>query len=111
MPYVPIENYGIIGDLHTVALVGTHGSVDWFCFPHFHSPSVFAARLDDSRGGHFQIAPVGGSDVSAKQFYLPDTNILVTRFLSGEGAGEVCDLMPVAPMAEPRHPHRLIRRV
>ncbi len=110
MPYVPIENYGIIGDLHTVALVGTHGSIDWFCFPHFHSPSVFAALLDDTRGGHFQIAPVG-NDVTSKQFYLPDTNILVTRFLSGDGAGEVCDLMPVAPVAEPQHPHRLIRRV
>ncbi len=110
MPYIPIESYGIIGDLHTVALVGTHGSIDWFCFPHTHSPSVFAGLLDDARGGRFQIAPEGG-EASSKQFYLPDTNVLITRFLSRDGVSELCDLMPVTPTAEPLHPHRLIRRV
>jgi GH15 family glucan-1,4-alpha-glucosidase len=71
---------------------------------------VFAAILDDTKGGRFQIAPIE-PDVSSKQFYLPDTNILVTRFLSGEVAGEVCDLMPVTPTEESMHPHCLIRRV
>src|SRR5512146_195208 len=57
MGYQPIENYGVIGDLHTVALVGMNGSIDWLCFPRFDSPSVFAALLDDQRGGRFQITP------------------------------------------------------
>ena len=56
-PYQPIENYGIIGNMRTAALVGMNGSIDWFCFPHFDSPSVFAAMLDDDKGGRFEIAP------------------------------------------------------
>ena len=110
MVYAPIEDYGIIGDLHTVALVGKNGSIDWFCFPSLDSPSVFAALLDDAKGGRFQIAPLGG-EVTRKQLYFPDTNVLITRFLSDEGVGEVCDLMPVATTAEERDLHRLIRRV
>ncbi|HSB68579.1 MAG TPA: glycoside hydrolase family 15 protein [Candidatus Methylomirabilis sp.] len=110
MAYVPIEDYGIIGDLHTVALVGKHGSIDWFCFPSLDSPSVFAALLDDAKGGRFQIAPLGG-EVTRKQLYFPDTNVLITRFLSDEGVGEICDLMPVATTAAERDLHRLIRRV
>ena len=58
MPYQPIENYGIVGDLHTVALVGMDGSIDMMSFPHFDSPSVFAAMLDHRRGGKFQLAPI-----------------------------------------------------
>ena len=81
MAYQPIENYGVIGDLHTAALVGTDGSIDWLCLPRFDSPSVFAAILDDKKGGHFKIAPVG-DEVSRKQFYCPDTNILDTRFFT-----------------------------
>ena len=80
MTYQPIENYGMIGDMHTVALVGTDGSIDWLCVPDFDSPSVFAAILDDGKGGRFKIAPVG-DDVTCKQFYWPDTNVLITRFL------------------------------
>ena len=58
MAYQPIENYGIIGNMRTTALVGRNGSIDWFCFPHFDSPSVFAAILDDRKGGRFHIEPL-----------------------------------------------------
>jgi GH15 family glucan-1,4-alpha-glucosidase len=58
MPYQPIENYGIIGNMRTVALVGTNGSIDWYCYPYFDSPSIFGALLDDKKGGRFQISPL-----------------------------------------------------
>src|SRR5215204_2935119 len=110
MAYQPIENYGIIGDMHSVALVGMDGSIDWLCFPHFDSPSVFAAILDDKKGGRFKISPAPNG-VTCRQMYWPDTNVLVTRFLSPEGVGEVTDYMPVgAPENGHRH-HQLIRRV
>lgn len=108
MPYRPIENYGIVGDLHTAALVGLDGSIDWFCWPFFDSPSVFAAILDDAKGGHFKIAPVG-EDVVLRQLYWPDTNVLITRFLSADGVGEVIDWMPVD--LDPSEPRRLVRQV
>src|SRR5215472_12209538 len=108
MSYQPIENYGIIGDMHTVALVGMNGSIDWFCFPHFASPSVFARILDDKKGGFFQIAPVG--NVRVKQLYWPATNVLVTRFLSPDGVGEVTDYMPVGEHAK-RGGYSLVRRI
>src|SRR5947208_192178 len=79
--YQPIENYGIIGNLRTAALVGMDGSIDWLCLPHFDSPSVFAAILDDEKGGRFRIAPPAGQEFRHKQFYWPDTSILITRFL------------------------------
>jgi len=108
--YQPIEDYGIIGNMRTVALVGRRGSIDWFCFPHFDSPSVFGAILDDARGGRFEICPVG-EDVATKQLYWPETNVLVSRFLSADGVGEIEDFMPVGAPAD--HPFRdqLIRRV
>jgi GH15 family glucan-1,4-alpha-glucosidase len=101
MGYQPIENYGLIGNMHTAALVGTNGSIDWLCLPRFDSPSVFAALLDDVKGGSFRIAPVG--DVKThKQFYWPDTNVLVTRFFTDEGIAQVVDYMPVGvPDSEP----------
>jgi GH15 family glucan-1,4-alpha-glucosidase len=68
MAYQPIDNYGLIGDLHTVALVGVNGSIDWLCMPRFDSPSVFAAILDDQKGGRFRIAPADEDGVSYKQF-------------------------------------------
>ncbi|MGB3618941.1 MAG: trehalase-like domain-containing protein, partial [Catalinimonas sp.] len=95
MQYHPIENYGVIGDLNTVALVGIHGSIDFMCFPDFDSPSVFAALLDAEKGGYFCIQPQNLDDVHNKQLYLPDTNVLLTRFLSSEGVGELTDFMPV----------------
>ena len=64
MPYQPIENYGIIGNMRTAALVGINGSIDWFCVPSFDSPSVFAAILDDQKGGRFEIAPCEGGIAS-----------------------------------------------
>lgn len=94
MGYLPIESYGVIGDLNTVALVGLNGSIDFMCFPNFDSPSIFAALLDDEKGGSFLIRPIFG-EMKTKQLYLPDTNVLLTRFLSAEGVSEVTDFMPV----------------
>ncbi len=94
MAYQPIEDYGVIGNLRTVALVSKQGSIDWLCFPHFDSPSVFAAILDDNKGGRFCICPTQ-EDISHKQLYWPETNVLVTRFLSPEGVGEIVDHMPI----------------
>ena len=92
--YAPIGEYGVIGDLHTVALVGMDGSIDFLCLPDFDSPSIFAALVDAERGGRFQIAPLLGS-AARKQLYLPDTNVLLTRFLDASGVAEVSDFMPV----------------
>jgi GH15 family glucan-1,4-alpha-glucosidase len=110
MAYKPIQNYGLIGNMHTAALVGIDGCIDWFCFPNFDSPSVFAAILDDRKGGRFQLSP-RQDGVICKQLYWPETNVLVTRFLSREGVGEVRDFMPVGTQ-EGEAGHRwLIRRV
>jgi GH15 family glucan-1,4-alpha-glucosidase len=95
MGYQPIEDYGLIGDLNTVALVGRNGSIDFMCLPEFDSPTVFAALLDDRRGGRFQIAPVL-EGARTRQLYLPDTNVLLSRFLSAQGVAEVSDFMPIA---------------
>lgn len=92
--YEPIENYAVIGDLNTVALVGLHGSIDFMCFPNFDSPSIFAALLDKEKGGSFSISPAS-DNVKYKQLYLPDTNVLLTRFLAVNGVAELTDFMPV----------------
>ncbi len=111
MAYNPIENYGIIGDLHSIALVGIDGSIDWMCYPHFDSPSIFAGILDDEKGGWFRIYPTR-NHVKQKQFYRPETNVLVTRFMSVEGVVEIVDFMPVTRKKdEEDHAHRLIRYV
>ena len=110
MVYQSIDNYGIIGDMHSVALVGMDGSIDWLCFPHFDSPSVFAAILDDRKGGSFKISPIS-DDVTRKQLYWPDTNVLITRFLSPDGVGEVTDYMPVGAPENGHGYHQVIRRV
>ena len=114
MAYQPIEHYGIIGNLHTAALVGMDGSIDWLCLPRFDSPSVFGALLDDGRGGRFRIAPSREGrpveSVRHKQFYWPDTNVLITRFLHPDGIGEIEDYMPVGGAGGgPRD--QLVRRV
>jgi len=106
MNYQPIENYGVIGDLHTVALVGMDGSVDYMCFPKFDSPSIFLRLLDHEKGGYFSLAPVL-EDAHQKQLYIPDTNILLSRFLSEEGVAEVSDFMPVEATEQA---HNLVRR-
>jgi GH15 family glucan-1,4-alpha-glucosidase len=110
MTYQPIENYGIIGDMHSVALVGMDGSIDWLCFPHFNSPSVFAAILDNEIGGRFRISPVESGE-NRKQLYWPDTNVLITRFFTPDGVGEITDYMPVGVPANGHGYHQLIRRV
>jgi GH15 family glucan-1,4-alpha-glucosidase len=113
MAYQPIENYGIIGNMRTVALVGMNGSMDWYCPPNFDSPSVFGAILDQGKGGRYQIAPVADR-VKSKQFYLPSTNILVTRFLHEDGIAELEDFMPVGLSPDSpwyRHVYRRIRCV
>jgi GH15 family glucan-1,4-alpha-glucosidase len=97
MPYKPIGSYGVIGNMRTAALVAMDGSIDWLCFPRFDSPSVFAAILDDKKGGFFRIAPSEKTDL--KQFYWPETNVLVTRFLHEDGVGELTDFMPVGGRA------------
>src|SRR3954447_25194424 len=107
MGYLPIEDHGIVGDLHTAALVGTNGTVDWLCLPTFDSPSVFASILDDEQGGHFKIEPERYS--RSQQLYLPDTNVLLTRFLSPEGVAEILDFMPIHKDGRARH--RLVRNV
>jgi GH15 family glucan-1,4-alpha-glucosidase len=109
--YLPIEDYGIIGDLHTVALVGKNGSIDWYCVPAFDAPSVFGALLDAEKGGYFQIEPRDTSGESRKQLYLPDTNILVTRFLTETGVGEVTDFMPIQQATSPTDRHGILRAV
>ena len=110
MSYQHIEDYGIIGNLRTAALVGKNGSIDWYCFPRFDSPSIFAAILDDKKGGYFRISPAAG-EYTHKQIYWPDTNILVTRFLSSDGVGEIVDFMPIMGDRDDATAGRLIRKV
>ncbi len=110
MPYQPIENYGLVGNMQTVALVGLDSSIDWFCFPHFDSPSVFAAILDHSKGGRFRITPES-DEVTYRQHYWPDTNVLVTKFYCPAGIARVIDFMPV-DLKEGEHGyHGILRRV
>src|SRR5215467_3691774 len=106
MAYHPIENYGIVGDLRTVALVGENASIDFMCFPRFDSPTIFAALLDEHKGGCFKIHPVL-DHVRQKQLYFFDSNVLVSRFLSEQGVAEVNDFMLVKGVSEP---HIFVRR-
>jgi GH15 family glucan-1,4-alpha-glucosidase len=108
--YLPIAEHGIIGDLHSVALAGTDGTIDWYCCPAFDSPSVFASILDREKGGYYRIAPLD-EGWTPKQLYFPDTNVLVTRFLAAHGVGELQGFMPIPRSGEERHRHRLVRRV
>ena len=105
-----IADHGLIGDLRTCALVGTDGTIDWFCAPRFDSPSVFGAILDNERGGCWSLAPVGELS-RTQQFYFPDTAVLITRFLTPDGVAEVHDFMPVLGIGDPEHRQRLVRRV
>jgi GH15 family glucan-1,4-alpha-glucosidase len=107
--YLPIEDHGLIGDLQTAALVGTDGSIDWLCLPRFDSPSIFAALVDADRGGRFRVAPAR-EGYTTRQMYLGDTAILITRFLSESGVGEVIDFLPPAGDAPTDH-HQLVRMV
>jgi GH15 family glucan-1,4-alpha-glucosidase len=109
--YLPIEDYAVIGNLHTVALVGKNGSIDWCCIPRFDAPSIFGALLDAEKGGFFRIAPPESPGMERKQLYFPDTNIIITRFLTVDGVGEIIDFMPIKQAQSPIHQHHLVRSV
>jgi GH15 family glucan-1,4-alpha-glucosidase len=108
MSFEPIENYGVIGNMCSIALVGVNGSIDFLCYPSFDSPTVFAALLDDEKGGRFQIQPQL-KEKRVRQLYLPDTNILLTRFLAEEGVAELTDYMPIG--SDGKQPNEIIRTV
>ncbi|MEU7137367.1 glycoside hydrolase family 15 protein [Streptomyces sp. NPDC046261] len=112
-PYLPIEDHGVIGDLHTVALVGVDGTIDWCCLPRFDAPSVFGSLLDVDRGGSFSVRV---REVErTKQMYLPDSNVLLTRFLAQHAVAELYDFMvpdhPSCPAAGTRQIVRQVRMV
>ena len=108
MSYKPISDYGVIGDMHSAAVVGLDGSIDWLCFPRFDSPSVFAAILDDEKGGRFRVSPAG--EYQSEQRYLQDTNILCTSFTTNDGQVEIQDFMPIGQ--DPKQSsHELLRIV
>jgi len=107
----PIENYGVIGNMRSIALISMEGSIDFFCFPNFDSPTVFAALLDNEKGGTFCIQ-AQLENLRTKQLYLPDTNILLTRFLSDAGVAEITDFMPIlAGKKGEIYTHQIIRMV
>jgi GH15 family glucan-1,4-alpha-glucosidase len=107
--FQPIENYGVIGNMRSVALVSVDGSIDFLCFPNFDSPTVFAAVLDPQRGGFLRISPdIEG--LRTRQLYLPETNILLTRFLSEAGVAEITDFMPIVESKDKRpYGHHILR--
>ncbi|MCX5195476.1 glycoside hydrolase family 15 protein [Streptomyces sp. NBC_00249] len=122
-PYPPIADHGLIGDLQTCALVSSEGVLDWFCAPRFDSPSIFAGLLDHDRGGHFSLTadapdlpdavgaggPGAGGGVVTRQLYLADTAVLITRFLTRAGVGEVVDFMPVHTPHTATDRHQVVR--
>src|SRR5215468_3948735 len=108
--FQPIENYGVIGNMRSIALVSVDGSIDFLCYPEFDSPTVFAALLDPQHGGRFAVHP----DLEAmrvKQLYLPNAIVLITRFLSESGVAELVDFMPVGNTTDDRYGNHIIRVV
>jgi GH15 family glucan-1,4-alpha-glucosidase len=94
--YLPIEDYGLIGNLRTVALVGRSGAIDWCCFPYMDRESVFAALLDMAKGGRFRVSVRRhGREVYGLQEYIPKTNILKTVFEAGGPLLTLTDFMPL----------------
>src|SRR5439155_10579908 len=96
--YQPINSYGVIGDCRSIMLVAPDGSVDWGCLPDFDSPAIFCRLLDADHGGYFQIAPTD-STIPGLQSYLPDSNVLQTRFTSIAGEVVLTDFMPVETLS------------
>jgi len=105
--YPEIANHGLIGDLQTAALISTDGEIDWFCCPRFDSPSIFASLLDRKRGGAFQIRSAVPS--ATKQLYFPSSAVLVTRFMTADGVGELIDFMPIDDPQRVSDRHRIFR--
>ncbi len=110
MGYLPVQDYGIIGNMRSAALIGINGSIDWFCFPNFDSPSHFASLLDEIKGGFFSISPVR-DEYKSKQFYWPDTNVLITRFSFEGGIVDLTDFMPVGPNVKKETDYMIVRRI
>jgi pentatricopeptide repeat protein len=107
--YPNISDHGLIGDLQTAALVTNEGTVDFFCCPRFDSPSVFASLLDADRGGYCSVKPAAEGYIT-RQLYLPNTAMLITRFMTPDGVGEVLDFMPVIE-GKPTDRHQLVRHL
>ncbi|WP_293787980.1 trehalase-like domain-containing protein, partial [uncultured Aeromicrobium sp.] len=107
--FAPIADHGLVGDLRTAAIIGTDGTIAWFCPGRFDAPSVFASLLDPDAGG-WTISPAKGA-VRTQQFYFPNTAILATRFLTQDGVVEVHDFMPLLRPHDDEHRQRLVRRV
>lgn len=108
--YKPIEDYGMIGNMRTVALISqTDASIDYMCYPNFDSPTIFARLLDSKHGGYFSIGPDPAPDLLTKQLYLTDSNILITRYSSENGVGQITDFFPV--LRDKGRPHFLVRKV
>jgi GH15 family glucan-1,4-alpha-glucosidase len=105
--YPEIADHGLIGDLQSAALVAVDGTIDWFSCPRFDSPTVFASLLDHERGGHFRIG--SASESVPRQLYIPSTAVLVTRFMTADGVGEVLDFMPVDEPRKPTDRRRIVR--
>lgn len=106
--YLPIADHGLIGNMQTAALVGLDGTIDWFCSPRFDSPSIFASILDAEKGGHFRVRGADPESV-VKQLYMADTAVLITRYLTDSGVGEVLDFMPVSKPEKASDAHRIVR--
>ncbi|KAI0655453.1 glycoside hydrolase family 15 protein [Cubamyces menziesii] len=109
--YIPLADHGLIGNLRTAALISTDGSVESYCVPNFDSPSIFARILDKDKGGHFSITPT--QQFTTKQSYLPNSNILQTKYLNEQGVATVTDYLPRQPSSAKARPLLawLIRRV
>jgi GH15 family glucan-1,4-alpha-glucosidase len=112
-PIAKIDDYGLIGDCRSAALVSKYGSIDWLCWPQFDSPSIFAAILDTDRGGHWSVTPAGPFE--AEHSYIPNTNVLEARFACSGGRATLTDLMPVCSEEVKREAlfpdHQIIREI
>jgi GH15 family glucan-1,4-alpha-glucosidase len=105
MTYKRLEEYGLIGNMHSAALVGRDGAIDWLCLPRFDSPAIFSAILDDEKGGTFSISAPGATDL--RQLYFPETNVLTTRFGGHDSVAQITDFMPIGEQGDGTGTHRM----